>query len=159
MTPTDPEITPRTWGNADDVFDRLEASWALDREIVGTARMTGTAAFRRLPNGLFAYREDARVQLESGKAFDGSRQYFFERAAGGFAVHFAEEPMRLFHAVAIAPQGDELVGTTTHLCIADTYDSRYVFNADGSFEIEHIVSGPRKGYVSRTVFTRLPLAT
>lgn len=151
--------SPTSWGNAENVFDRLEGTWTLNREIVGAARMTGTAVFRRLPNGLFAYREEARVQLENGKSHAGSQNYFYERAAGGFSVFFAEEPMRLFHAVAVVPEGDRLVGTTTHLCIADTYDSRYVFNQDGSFEVEHTVKGPRKEYVSGTVFTRLPSTT
>jgi len=159
MQPTGPRTCSAPWGCADEVFTGLEGSWTLTRDIVGAARMTGTAVFRRLPSGLFAYREEARVQLENGRSHTGSQNYFYERAPGGFLVHFAEEPMRLFHAVAIAPQGDALVGTTTHLCIADTYDSRYVFRADGSFEVTHTVKGPRKDYVSRTVFTRLPPAT
>lgn len=156
MNSIGPTPDPTTWGDADDVFDRLEGRWTLDREIAGTARMTGTAVFRRLPDGLFDYREEARVQMENGKSHTGSQRYFYQRAAGGFSVHFAEEPMRLFHTVAIVPEGDRLVGTTSHLCIADTYDSRYAFNPDGSFEVEHTVKGPRKDYVSRTVFKRQP---
>lgn len=156
MTPTDPESRPGAWGTADTVFDHLEGGWTLAREIVGTARMSGKAVFRRLPNGLFAYREEARVQLQNGRSHAGSQTYFFERAPEGFAVHFAEEPLRLFHAVAIVRQGDALVGGTTHLCVADRYDSRYVFRADGSFEVEHTVKGPRKDYLSRTVFQRQP---
>ncbi|MCZ2498788.1 hypothetical protein GN316_18655 [Xylophilus sp. Kf1] len=154
MTPAtmDPRAGP--WGTADAVFDRLEGRWALDREIAGTARMAGSAVFRRLPDGWLGYREEARVMLADGRSHAGSQQYIFERAAGGFRVHFAETPPRLFHAVAVAAQAGALVGSTTHLCVADTYDSRYTFRADGGFEVVHTVRGPRKDYVSRTVFTR-----
>lgn len=153
-----PPMRPDPWGRADQVFERLEGAWALQREIADTARMTGTAVFTRLPSGLFDYREEARVQLANGRSHAGSQRYFFESAAAGFSVHFAEEPMRLFHTVIIEAQGDGLAGATTHLCVADTYDSRYAFRPDGSFEVEHTVKGPRKDYVSRTVFTRLPSA-
>lgn len=154
MPALNPDLALPSWGAADDVFDRLEGAWALARSIEGKASMSGTAAFIRQPSGLLKYREEGRIRLEDGKEFDGHREYFYERSPGGFTVLFAETPMRVFHGIAIVREGDALIGAANHLCIADNYDSRYAFHADGSFVVEHTVKGPRKDYLSRTVFTR-----
>lgn len=142
------------WGTADTVFDRLEGAWYLDRTIEGQASMSGTAVFTRLDPGMLKYREEGRITLADGKTFDGHREYFFERAPGGFAVFFAEQPPRLFHGIAIVREGDAFAGSATHLCTPDTYDSSYRFLADGSFVIRHTVHGPRKDYLSATTFRR-----
>jgi hypothetical protein len=143
-----------TWGTADTVFDGLVGAWELERTIEGQAAMTGIAVFTPLEAGMLKYREEGRIRLADGKEFDGHREYLFERAPGGFVVHFAETPPRLFHAIGIVRDGDALAGSATHLCTPDTYDSSYRFLADGSFTIRHTVHGPRKDYLSATVFRR-----
>lgn len=149
---------PGTWGRAHEVFDRLVGAWTLHREITGGIVMQGSAVFVRLPDGLLKYHEEGRLRLADGKEFDGFRDYLFGRTGRGFTVYFAETPMRVFHDIAIAApdDGGSLVGTASHLCVADTYDSRYLFHPDGSFAIEHTVTGPNKDYVTRTRFTRQP---
>lgn len=142
------------WGGPNTVFDGLEGTWDLDRTIEGQASMTGTAVFTRLDTGMLKYREEGRIQLADGKTFDGHREYLFERAPGGFAVFFAEQPPRLFHRIAIVRDGDALAGSATHLCTPDTYDSSYSFLGDGTFVIRHTVHGPRKDYLSATTFRR-----
>ena len=144
----------RSWGTPDAVFDGLEGAWDLDRTIEGKATMTGIAEFKRLDTGMLKYREEGRIRLADGQAFDGHREYLFERSPGGFSVFFAETPPRFFHGIAIARDGDSLVGSAGHLCVADHYDSLYRFLPDGSFVIEHVVNGPRKDYLSRTIFRR-----
>lgn len=143
------------WRDADTVFDGLEGAWDLDRTIENQARMTGTAVFA--PFGtMLKYREEGRMRLFGGKEFDAHREYRFERAPDGFTVHFEEEPLRLFHRVRIVSDADDFVGTATHLCMPDSYESSYCFVADGSYMIRHRVRGPRKDYVSTTMFTRRP---
>ncbi|MGJ7545682.1 DUF6314 family protein [Variovorax sp. LT1R16] len=142
------------WGAADAVFDRLEGAWQLMRTIEGQAEMHGVAVFTREGADSLHYREDGRVRLANGQAFDGHREYRFERAPDGLAVFFAETPPRLFHGIVLAPEGDAWTGAATHLCTPDTYESRYRFLADGRFVIRHTVHGPRKAYVSETVFRR-----
>lgn len=142
------------WGDPDTVFDRLCGAWNLERTIEGQATMTGTAVFTATEAGLLKYREEGRIRLADGKEFDGHREYLFERAPDGFLVHFAEAPPRLFHAIEVVRDGDALAGSATHLCTPDTYDSRYRFLPDGSFTIRHTVRGPRKDYLSATVYTR-----
>lgn len=143
-----------SWDTPDAVFDRLAGAWELERTIEGQATMSGTAVFSLLAPDVLKYREEGRIRLADGKEFDGHREYLFERAPGGFLVHFAETPPRLFHAIAIERDGDALAGSATHLCTPDTYDSGYRFLADGSFTIRHTVHGPRKDYLSATVFRR-----
>ena len=142
------------WGTPDTVFDGLAGMWDLDRTIEGKATMVGSAEFRLLETDRLKFREEGRIRLADGQAFDGHREYVFERSPGGFSVLFVENPLRLFHSIAIVREGDALIGSAGHLCVADQYDSRYTFLADGSFVIEHTVNGPRKDYQSRTVFTR-----
>jgi hypothetical protein len=140
------------WGDADALFDRLEGAWDLGRTIEGQATMTGIGRFSRHDPDALEYREEGRVQLADGKAFYAHREYRFERAPRGFLVFFAEEPPRLFHRIELMREGDALSGSATHLCAPDVYDSDYRFLADGTFVIRHAVRGPRKDYVSATVF-------
>ncbi len=150
-----PSPSMPTWGSPDTVFDRLMGEWHLQRTIEGQATMSGVARFTALETGgMLKYREEGRIRLPDGREFDGHREYVFERAPSGFVVHFAETPPRLFHAIAIVRDGDALAGSATHLCTPDTYDSSYRFLPDGSFTIRHVVRGPRKDYLSDTVFTR-----
>lgn len=149
-----PAVIPGPWGGADSVFDGLEGRWNLVRHIENQATMAGTAVFGRQDAGVLKYREEGRVRLTDGKTFDAHREYRFARAANGFAVFFEEEPPRLFHRIGIAPDGDALAGSASHLCTPDLYDSTYRFLADGRFTIRHTVRGPRKDYVSTTVFRR-----
>ncbi|MBJ2157702.1 DUF6314 family protein [Variovorax sp. IB41] len=142
------------WGTPDTVFARLEGAWDLDRTIESKATMTGMAGFTRLETCQLKYREDGRIRLPDGQSFDGHREYVYERSPDGFSVFFAETPLRLFHDIAIVREGDALVGAAGHLCVADQYDSIYRFLADGTFVVEHLVKGPRKDYLSRTVFKR-----
>lgn len=142
------------WGTPDTVFEGLAGAWHLERTIEGQASMTGTAVFSPFEAGLLKYREEGRIRLADGKEFDGHREYLFERTPGGFLVHFAETPPRLFHAIEVVRDGDALAGSAVHLCTPDTYDSSYRFLADGSFSIRHAVRGPRKDYLSATVFRR-----
>jgi hypothetical protein len=157
MNIADAGPTASLWGSADTVFDRLEGGcWALDRRVEGQADMHGRATFQRLQGGMLHYREEGKVRLVDGKIFDAHREYRWSREARGFAVFFAESPPRLFHRIELAWQGDALVGSASHLCAPDSYDSRYRFLADGGFVVRHLVRGPRKNYVSETVFRRPP---
>lgn len=142
------------WADADGVFDRLEGTWDLARTIENQAAMTGIAWFSQLGHDALGYREEGRVTLAGGQAFDAHREYRFERSRLGFLVFFAEVPPRLFHQIQLAREGDVLAGSATHLCAPDVYDSDYRFMADGTFVIRHSVRGPRKNYVSVTVFRR-----
>ena len=120
------------WGSADAVFDGLEGAWDLVRTIEKQATMTGIAVFTPDHAKMLKYREDGRIRLADGRELDAHREYRFERAA------------------------DALAGSAAHLCTPDTYDSNYRFLGDGSFTIRHTVRGPRKAYVSATVFRRRP---
>ena len=120
--------------------------------------MSGTASITHHNCGRFAYYERGRLRLAHGQEIDGERRYLFDECDGGFDVLFAESPPRLFHRVALTETGSVLTGEATHLFGEDRYDSRYRFDADGSFTIEHAVIGPRKRYKIETLYTRGCLA-
>lgn len=147
-----PGLSP--WGTANAVFDGLEGTWDLVRTIEDQATMTGVAVFTPQLGTMLKYREEGRIRLADGKEFDAHREYRFERSAHGFEVYFEEEPLRLFHRIGLAFNAGALVGSAAHLCAPDIYTSSYRFLVDGSFTIRHTVRGPRKSYVSATVFKR-----
>jgi len=136
------------------ILGSLTGSWLLRRSIDNGASMSGTATIARQGTGGFAYHERGWLRLTDGQEIDAERRYLFEECDGGFSVFFAESPPRLFHRVVLDPIGSSLVGEGMHLCGDDRYDSRYRFDADGSFTIEHAVSGPRKRYTMETLYTR-----
>lgn len=148
------------WGStAADCAPRLAGAWTIRREIIGAgARFSGEAAFRPLDDGRLAYAEHGRLDLPDGTSLKGEQSYFFTPADDGFAVHFDETPPRLFHDVSLQVLADGgFAGEATHLCVDDIYSSRYLFLPDGSFETTHVVSGPKKDYTVRSIYTRRPV--
>src|SRR5262245_44591401 len=95
--------TRNPWGSPNQVIDLLPGRWSLARVVDGAetnqGAMQGVATFRRLESGLLAYREEGRLRLPNGNTFEAFRDYLYERTESGFAVLFAENPPRLFHAV------------------------------------------------------------
>jgi hypothetical protein len=139
------------------ILGSLAGSWLLRRSIDNGASMSGSATIVRQDDGCFAYHERGRLRLTDGQQIDAERRYVFEECDGGFDVLFAENPPRLFHRIVLDRSGSGLVGEGMHLCGNDRYDSRYRFEADGTFTIEHAVSGPRKRYTMETLYTRCPV--
>jgi hypothetical protein len=116
--------------------------------------MIGTATIDDHEEGRFLYHEQGQLRLADGQLVDGERRYIFAEHDCGFDVLFAESPPRLFHRVVLIAAGSSLIGTGSHLCVEDRYDSRYEFRCDGSFVVQHVVRGPRKRYTISTHYAR-----
>lgn len=144
------------WSDPARVFGALPGAWSLARRISDGTAMAGTAVFAPAVDGDgLAYREQGSLRLVGGEVFQAERRYVFQPRPAGFAVFFAETPLRLFHEVALAAADRTLSGEAAHLCANDRYASRYAFHPDGSFSIRHVVSGPRKAYTLDTRYRRI----
>jgi len=122
----------------------------------GISAFTGTAEFVLLQSGALHYAERGVLTLPQGNSIPAFRTYIFKPHQTGFTVLFDEIPPRLFHDVKLAPDGEHLLGRVSHFCAPDTYISTYRFLPDGSFQIVHDVTGPKKSYVSSTRYLRAP---
>jgi hypothetical protein len=142
------------WDGPDDVFPALSGHWLLTRTIDTGAAFIGRADFVTLRDDRLDYHEYGELQLPDGQRLVGERRYVFTKHDGGFAVHFAETPLRLFHCVELSRVGPSLVGEATHRCGDDRYDGCYEFGADETFVIRHAVHGPRKRYDITTRYER-----
>lgn len=142
-----------SWG-ADGVFARLAGDWRIARNVSNGASLDGTAYFTPAAGGALAYEERGLLRLADGQTFRAFRRYLFKPRSEGFAVFFADEPTKLFHAIALRSEGDALVGEGEHPCSNDLYRSRYEFHSDGSFTLIHIVKGPRYDYTMTTIYRR-----
>jgi hypothetical protein len=116
--------------------------------------MLGKATLVERTDVRFDYCERGRLTIANGQILDAERCYVFAEDDRGFSVWFAENPLRLFHQIALYRRGEALEGTAVHLCGDDRYDSRYEFRTDGSFIVAHAVRGPRKTYTIETRYTR-----
>ncbi len=130
--------------------------WAFERIIDDAASMNGIATFA--PCGgdeSLAYHEEGSLCLANGQLFGAIRDYHFQYRQDGFAVFFAETPLRLFHEILLTRNAlGELTGSASHQCNNDLYTSSYKFASTMRFSIEHVAFGPRKNYISRTQFRR-----
>ena len=145
----------RHWESPERVFDRLEGCWILTRNITHQATMQGTARFSRVREDTLSYHERVQVRLSSGSLYEAYRDYVFNRDRHGFTVLFAESEQKLFHQVALTLSDGCLLGVAEHLCSADRYLSMYKFLPNGSYAVEHQVYGPKKAYISTTMYSRL----
>ncbi len=127
--------------------------WTLSRKIkdnlhghngtlTGLAAFTGTGAIR------LTYEENGTLVLETGASLAASRRYLWEFTDAEVVVCFADS--KPFHQFIPSGHADG----TDHPCGDDFYTVRYDFTAWPQWEAVWTVTGPRKDYVSRSVYRR-----
>ncbi len=153
-----------------DLLRGLAGTWRLTREVSTpdgacgaalTARMEGQASFS-LEAGfsseaeIYRYIEEGELVMAggSGAAIAFSRGYIYGALEHGLDIYFDDDQRRLFQHVTLLRKNNTLEGEATHLCVPDTYRSRYRFDMPDAFEIFHAVEGPRKRYVIHSRYDR-----
>ncbi|MCD2166261.1 DUF6314 family protein [Comamonas koreensis] len=147
---------------AEHLLAALHGEWRFSRTLqdlvsrnpIGTVQ--GLASFT--PEGTHSahYVENGQMVLHNGGTFRASGSYFFSQQGADLCIYFDAQQQRLFHQLRPAVDHDgQLVASSSHLCIADRYDSSYEFLRSGGFVIEHQVRGPHKSYRSYTLYERM----
>lgn len=137
------------------VFQALDGMWKIDRIIKPGGVMTGQVEFRPVSETQYHYTEQGRLTTEAGNVIeDVTRAYIYKFENNTIQIYYADGPDNgaLFQTLNFI---DKSCATAEHFCGQDLYKSEYQFNFADSFTIRHIVTGPKKDYVSETVFTRL----
>jgi hypothetical protein len=128
------------------VLADFEGHWTVTRDITQdtgpNAQFTGQAVWIPIAQGL-AYRETGVLTLEGQAPMQSERRYHW---APDLSVYFDDG--RFFHKVP--PMG----GKTGHWCDPDQYDVHYSFDAWPQFQLDWRVTGPRKAYCMRSIYSR-----
>lgn len=165
----------------DFAFD-LTGAWHFSRRVSTGEVVSGVATLAVLTavgaeSSRWAYHEEGELVTAAGAALTATSEYIFALEGGILTVFFPDE--RVFQRAVLAVSdlvvsdlavgdlvdfgsgsGSDSVapvctGESTHVCGDDTYVSRYSFGADGgAWQVQHSVAGPRKDYVSATVYRR-----
>ncbi|CAN0187828.1 unnamed protein product, partial [Chrysoparadoxa australica] len=132
-------VTSRTLA---DFLGTWDVTRSIRQDDGGEGQFKGTAEWRLEDTGAL-YSETGHVWLGGQGPFLAERRY---RWAPDLSVFFDDG--RLFHQ--IPPQG----GTVAHWCPPDQYDGVYDFAEWPVWRVKWRVDGPRKAYVSSTLYTR-----
>jgi hypothetical protein len=149
-----------TWMQ-DQIVQALTGTWLFERVLEGAvcgtpiATVKGRATFVAVGMTDAAYAENGVLALDTGQSVSASGHYYFRQLGGDLAIFFDEGRTRLFHRLNLRGSAEAgFAAASTHFCAPDRYESLYEFRRDGSFAVEHVVSGPRKSYISRTLYRR-----
>jgi hypothetical protein len=142
------------------VMGLLEGEWAIDRTLEPGGRFVGTARFTPMQPDRLLYDETGTLQLPNGTRLEGSNRYVYALHDDRIDVTFGSGANAGAHFVDIVfpPTQDEswpLQSTDRHLCRLDQYDAIFRMENPDRYVVTYVVCGPRKGYVSRSVCTRL----
>jgi len=138
------------------LFATLPGEWAVERDLPGVGRMTGSARFTPADQRMLHYREDGVLTLDDGRALEVYREYHYRLEPGRIRICFAEPgPPRTFHVLRL----HGAAATDLHLCGQDTYEGTYEFPAPDRFTVRMRVTGPRKDYSTTTTYRRITGAT
>lgn len=124
----------------------FQTCWTLTRVVRETGRVshfTGTATLDA--DGVF--REEGRWTQGPYAGLSAARRYLWRP---GIEVLF--EDGRPFHRFDPALRDQQV----HHWCDPDRYDGRYLLDLPGRFTVEWRVRGPRKDYLSETLYLRSP---
>jgi len=139
--------------SAADIFNALEGTWQIARTITPGGRFAGQGAFNMVSDDELAYEESGELTLDSGQVIEAGRRFIYRLEGGVIAVYFddGESKGQLFHRLEFKRN----MATGNHWCKDDYYEAQYSFNLPSDFEITYKVKGPKKDYVSASVFTLL----
>lgn len=130
-------------------------TWDYQREYDNGSRGTGTAFFKTNKGNRLFYSENGRLILPNNQELNSSIRYEFLFNPSGFDIFFSTPEAALFQSIRFELKDGVYTGQASHLCSKDVYISQYTFFQDKSFEIVHNVKGPKKNYISKTLFRKI----
>ena len=138
------------------LFKMLLGSWSYKRVFDNGNKGNGILEITK--NDLFdlKYSESGVLYLNNGRALNSKRKYYFRLFEKKLEIYFFEGPKSLFQTIKLDQIDKSLIGNAIHLCEEDTYRSRYSFKLDDkTFQIKHIINGPKKSYKSITNYKKI----
>ena len=126
--------------------------WHVDRRIEPGGNFVGEAQFTpRSSMNIMEYQERGWLTTDEGVRTRASRNYLYEKTMSGFLIRF-HDTHQIFHSVDVAQLAEGISqGFAKHQCGDDLYKSTYRFESGKkTFEILHVVKGPRKDYTSNS---------
>ena len=130
------------WHIRRDIFD-FDSQWS--------GRFTGQGIFQPTETNRRAYAEEGSLQFAGLHSVKATRRYGYDIVSKS-RVEVRFEDGRFFHH--FDPAGQE--AWAEHLCDADLYEVRYLFDAEDHWRAEWRVEGPRKNYRMVTRYDRDP---
>lgn len=150
---------------AERAFVLLQGNWAIEREITPKGSFQGTASFVLAEDNILTYSEEGTLELADGRIMQGERShtYILHKDEDRIEILFADGPNKGEHFVDINFPSDPdanwpICSGDTHLCILDTYKSIFCFDHEDEFHVTYTVCGPKKDYVSDSIYRRLKAA-
>ncbi len=145
---------------AERVMSVLKGCWSIDRTVEPGGHFAGTARFTPMPDGRLLYAETGTLRLPDGTELEGGNRYIYTLRDGAIDVTFADGGNAGAHFIDVAFSPAQtgvwpLQSAGRHLCRLDQYDAIFRVESPDRYTMTYVVCGPRKGYVSRSVYTRL----
>ncbi len=144
------------------IFERLKGNWTFQRILPENGLVKGSAEFKEIKPGILNYREQG-VWRRPDQSFAISKdyQYRYDPEIDQISVYFIdqEKPAKLFYKINIAPADEktfaEFSATGEHQCNKDNYKAQYQFINENQFSLIYFVKGPKKNYISETIWRRV----
>ncbi|MEJ8560894.1 DUF6314 family protein [Yoonia sp. GPGPB17] len=129
--------------------------WSLQRTIRDQLNgqhgaLAGNATFTQVDATRLTYDETGTLTLENGVHLEATRQYLWTFSPDLVTVTFSDGG--LFHQFV---PSDHAIGTD-HPCGGDFYKVRYDFTTWPRWTAVWTVTGPRKNYVSTSIYAPMP---
>ena len=137
------------------ILKELIGSWSYEREFDNGSSGSGRACFERTNSNKLEYSEIGTLNLTTAAILKSKRKYYFIANKNKLEIYFFENPKTLFQSFELKSKGNTLIGKANHQCGSDHYASEYIFKSDGRFEITHEVRGPKKKYISKTIYSKI----
>lgn len=142
------------------IFNILKGAWRFKRVISDNGIVNGVAEFKEAKPETLHYREEGEW-LNADQIFRISKeyQYCYDAKADKITVYFFEQGQadKIFHEIKLVSLTDKesiAQGSGEHQCEADHYKAQYRFFNQNKFSLFYQVKGPKKDYISETIFNR-----
>ncbi len=155
-----------------NVFSLFQGRWHFSRFFshrstgtsIGTAQ--GQVSFISTESNIVLYKETTQFATDSGRLLKGYREYLYQYHTEKDKIIICHarsgKDTGLFHTLTFQPSVscNTLSASGESLCLSDRYQATYTFSLDSNekllneFELKYDVVGPKKHYVSITMFEK-----
>lgn len=146
------------------VFRFLEGEWVVRRHFEGSCggAFSGKASFAPKADSVssYQYTEQGELTDSEGKTFDAKQSYRYRLEDRTLQVLKREaSDWIVMHELEFDLKDGIATAQHVHLCGEDHYATVYRVDFSGTFEITYSVSGPKKDYRIRSVFSQIRFAS
>ena len=126
----------------------------LERTYSGDEKATGVLDIDQVNDHFFQCHEYGTMILPTGYEGDFSKKFSLRFEGEIIKIYCDHATEGVYQFITPFLKDDEWIASGIHHCIDDIYKTDYAFSMARGFSVVHTVAGPKKNYISTSIYSK-----